>query len=89
MAPMQLIYKSAFQRTDAGAITLGWKFELLNVPSGDLSGDMHLSYNQVVDVYAGTNLSADKRDASVNGRPIANSGVANYILFEEQPHRIL
>lgn len=80
-----LIYKSAFHRTDAGAITLGWKFELLNVPSGDLSGDMHLSRDQVIDIYAGTNLTGDKCDASVNGRTIYNSGVANFILFEEQP----
>ncbi len=81
----KLIYKSSFRRTEAGAITLGWKFELLNVPSGDLSGDMHLSHAQIIDVYAGTNLTADKRDASVNGKTIVKSGVANYILFEDNP----
>ena len=32
-----LIYKSKLGRTDKGAITLGWKFELLNVKSGQLS----------------------------------------------------
>lgn len=79
-----LIYKSSFGRTDAGAITLGWKFELLNVHSGQLSGDMILSNSQIVNVYAGSNLSADKRNASVNGIVIANSGIADYILFEDE-----
>lgn len=78
-----LIYKQSFRRTEAGAITLGWKFELLNVDSGQLSGDMLLTRDQTIDVYAGTNLTGDKRDASVNGRTIQRSGVANFILFEE------
>ncbi|MDK2788413.1 MAG: hypothetical protein PWP07_1658 [Epulopiscium sp.] len=79
-----LIYKNKFGRTDAGAITLGWKFELLNVLSGQLSGAMQLSREQVIDVYAGTNLTGDKKDATVNGITIPNSGVSNYILFEDQ-----
>ncbi len=80
-----LIYKEKLGKTDKGAITLGWKFELLNVESGQLSGDMNLSREQVIDVYAGTNLTDDKRDASVNGRQIPYSGIANYILFEDTP----
>lgn len=84
-----LIYKQAFRRTKAGAITLGWKFELLNINSGQLSGDMLLTREQVVDVYAGTNLTGDKRDASVNGSPIRGSGVANFILFEEYRPRTI
>ena len=51
-----LIYRDSYRRTEAGAITLGWKFELLNVDSGALSGDMLLTREQVIDVYAGTNL---------------------------------
>ena len=78
-----LIYKKSHKKTEAGVITLGWKFELLNVNSGKLSGSMRLSRSQVVDVYAGTNLTCDKRDASVNGITISNSGIANFILFEE------
>lgn len=80
-----LIYKKKYGRTDAGAITLGWKFELLNVLSGQLSGDMQLTREQVIDVYSGTNLTGDKKDASINGNKIQNSGIANFILFEEQP----
>lgn len=76
-----LIYKEKLGRTDKGAITLGWKFELLNVESGQLSGNMRLSREQMIDVYAGTNLKGDKRDAFVNGKQIPFSGVANYILL--------
>jgi len=76
-----VIYKEKKGRTEKGAITLGWKFELLNKPGGDLSGKMNLSSQQVYDVYAGTNLSKEKRNASVNGHIIENSGVADYILM--------
>ena len=78
-----LIYKNKFKRTEKGAITLGWKFELLNKISGDLSGKMKLTEEQVIDVYAGSNLAEDKRNAMVNGKVIKNSGVANYLLMDE------
>lgn len=77
------IYKEAFRRTEKGSITLGWKFELLNKPAGDLSGRMNLTRQQIYDVYAGTNLSDDKKDAFVNGRKVHNSGVADYILVTD------
>ena len=78
-----LIYKNKFRRTEKGAITLGWKFELLNKKSGDLSGKMLLTEEQVIDVYAGNNLSDDKRNAVVCGQVIEGSGIANYILMDE------
>lgn len=78
-----LIYKNGFRRTEKGSITLGWKFELLNKSGGDLSGKMLLTDEQVVDVYAGSNLSPDKKNASVCGQIIRDSGVANYILMDE------
>ena len=37
----------------------------------------------MIDVYAGTHLPADKRDASVNGRIIENSGMANFMLVDD------
>ena len=77
------IYKEAFRRTEKGAITLGWKFELLNKPGGDLSGKIELDAQQIYDVYAGTNLSDDKKNAEVNGKIIRNSGVADYILISD------
>jgi len=78
-----LIYKNQFRRTEKGAITLGWKFELMNKPSGDLSGQMLLDFEQVVDVYAGSNLAEDKKHAMVNGEVIENSGVANSIVMND------
>lgn len=77
----KLIFKTRGGRTQAGAITLGWKYELLNKPGGELSGRVNLTRDQIIDVYAGTHLSIDKRDASVNGRVIRYSGVANYVLM--------
>jgi hypothetical protein len=82
-AERMLIYRNRFKRTNKGAITLGWKFELMNKNSGDLSGKMILTEEQVIDVYAGNNLSDDKRNASVCGNIIPDSGVANYILIDE------
>lgn len=81
-----LIYKNKFKKTQKGSITLGWKFELLNKKSGDLSGKMLLTYGQILDVYAGSNLSLDKRNALVCGQVIENSGVANYLLMDEDIH---
>lgn len=81
-----LIYKNKFKRTEKGAITLGWRFELLNKNSGELSGKMLLTEEQVIEVYAGSNLSEDKRNAMVCGQVIENSGIANYILMDEDVH---
>lgn len=78
-----LIYKKSIRRTEEGSITLGWKFELVNKKSGDLSGELSLDSRQIRDVYAGTNLDAGKRNAYVNNRIIFNSGVANYFLFKD------
>ena len=47
---------------------------------------MLLTDEQVVDVYAGSNLSPDKKNASVCGQIIRDSGVANYILMDENVH---
>jgi hypothetical protein len=78
-----LIYKSKFSRTNPGSITLGWKFEILNKKSGELSSNISLALKQVEDVYSGINLSPDKRHSIVNNRIIKNSGIANFILFED------
>lgn len=78
-----LIYKNQFKKTEKGAITLGWKFELMNKPSGDLSGRMRLDFKQVVDAYAGSNLSEDKKHAMIDEEVIENSGVANSIIMND------
>ena len=79
----KLIFKDNGGRTEKGAITLGWKYELLNKTSGELSGSCQLTHEQIVDVYAGTHLPEDKRNACVNGTAIPDCGVANYILIND------
>lgn len=76
----KLIYKASKGRTLKGAITLGWKFELVNKANGELSGELTCTKSILLDIYSGNNLSSDKRNAMVNGEIIPNSGVANYIL---------
>ena len=78
-----LVYKVKSGRTNAGSITLGWKFELVNKLSGNLSGKMLLTPSQILDVYAGTNLPLDKKNSVIDGDVVINSGVANYILAGE------
>ncbi|HHR6036943.1 TPA: hypothetical protein ACS70C_001309 [Providencia alcalifaciens] len=67
-------------KTEEKTILLGWKFELLNKIGGDKSGVLQLTDEQKLNVYSGHLLSSDKRDASVDGQVIADSGVADYIL---------
>lgn len=76
-----LIYKKNYKHTEKGSFTLGWKFELLNKLNGELSGKMHLNKQQVIDVYAGTNIPEEKQNAFVNGKIIESSGIANFILL--------
>lgn len=75
-----LINLSGHKRTEPNCIKIGWRFELLNKPGGEKSGLMLLSKEQKIDVYAGSNLSPEKRHSKVNLETIPNSGVANYIM---------
>lgn len=76
-----LIYKRKKGKSNAGSITLGWKFELLNKSSGELSNKIALSKKQVIDVYSGTNLPTDKKNALINGNRVPNSGIANCLFI--------
>lgn len=78
-----IIYKKASKGTEEGCITLGWKYELLNKKSGELSAEVTLTDKQIIDVYAGTHISQDKKHAYVGNEIIFNSGVANYLLFKD------
>lgn len=72
-------------KTEAGSMTLGWRFELFNKPQGKLSGKMkNMTPDQVYEVYAGEKLEDRKRNANVNGKVIPNSGVAEYILVTDE-----
>ena len=63
-----------------GSITLGWKYELLDVKSGVLSAKLNLTKAQIKNVYSGKNLSQEKKDATVQGKVIKDSGIANFML---------
>lgn len=76
-----LIYKHKKGKTNAGSITLGWKFELLNKSSGELSNKIALSKKQVIDVYSGTNLPNDKKNTLIKESRVPNSGIANCLLI--------
>lgn len=75
-----LVYFNPYKRTEALCLKIGWKFEFINKMGGERSGIIDLTEQQKIDIYAGTNLSSDKKNSSVNGQTIVNSGVANYII---------
>ncbi|MCU7202487.1 hypothetical protein [Turicibacter sanguinis] len=77
-----LIFHSKCHGPEAGAITLGWRYEIVNNPSGDLVGALTLDENQLLEIYAGNNLEESKRNSVVNEQEILNSGVPDYILCE-------
>lgn len=45
---------------------------------------MQLNTQQIVDVYSGTSLPDDKKNAIVNGEEIVDSGIADFILVVDQ-----
>lgn len=77
------LYFKKFKRTEEKCIKIGWKFELLNKHGGERSGLLLLTDEQKIDVYSGSNLNKDKKNAKVNGIEICDSGVANFILKVE------
>ena len=82
---VNLVYFDAGDHTEAKSIKLGWKFELVNVLSGNLSGRIDLTKEQKIDVYSGSNLPEEKKDATVGNSTVKNSGVADYIMVVD-PH---
>lgn len=84
-----LVFKTPYRKTEAGSITLGWKFEILaGKPAGDLSGIIPLTMAQKKDILSGNSLPLDKRNALVNGDSIVNSGIADYIIVRSNVNTI-
>ena len=70
-------------RTRETMFTNGWKLEITN-RERNLSCPLRLADQEIKDlIYKGTTLSADKKNARVNGNVILNSGVAEYILVSD------
>lgn len=78
-----LVYFQAHGNTRALSITMGWRFEFINKLGGKKAGLIQLTDRQKMNVYAGTELSQDKKDCKVNGSLVRDSGVANYIMVVE------
>lgn len=76
-----LVLFKKHKKTESQTLKIGWKFELLNKKSGEKSAEIKLDKEQIVDIYAGTNLDENKRNSMINGIEIKNSGIANFILF--------
>lgn len=78
---VDLVFFSKKGNTDSGAITLGWKFEIVDKPkAGRLSGNLNLNKEQLIEAYKGARNTDDKRNAKVCGQIIDNSGVADYMV---------
>lgn len=76
----KLVCVKSYRRTAAKTIKLGWKFELLKKDGGKKAGKIELTEGQKWNIYAGTNLSSDKKNCKVNNEIIPDSGVANMYL---------
>lgn len=75
-----LVYFNKYKRTKPLCMKMGWKFEFINKTGGERTGVIPLSEKQKMDIYAGTNLSSEKKNCLVNGEIVENSGIANFIL---------
>jgi len=73
------VFKNSEGRTSAGSITLGWRFELVNKPGGDLSGLANLTPEQVLEVYAANCMI----NCNVSSLPSIQDAVDNIISIEE------
>jgi hypothetical protein len=70
--------------TQAKSIKMGWRFELFLLKQGNKSELMILTNEQKLDVFAGTNLSEEKKNSIVAGEIVENSGVANFVLVVDE-----
>lgn len=76
----ELIYASRRHPVCQNSITLGWKLEIANKARA-LCAEAPLTHQEVRDfVYKGTNQPVIKKNATVSGNIVENSGVAEYLL---------
>lgn len=76
----KLIYKKKYGKTNAGSICLGWRLDIMNKISGDLSGELVLTNGQKYEILTGENSSEDKKNSLINNEIIEDSGIANYMI---------
>lgn len=75
-----LMYFKEYGKTKKCSITLGWRFDFVNKQKGKRCSKIILTDSQKIDIYAGINLSSEKRNCKVNGKLIEDSGIANFII---------
>lgn len=69
------------QETPKGDLTLGYRLDVVNKPTGDRTVKMNLTHKEVVDFYSGETLHEDKRHSFVSDKYRKNSGTATHLLF--------
>jgi len=69
---------------DNGDITLGYRLDICNKPTGNRSVELNLPKEQVIDLYSGKTLASPLKDSYVKDRIRPNSGVANYMLVGDK-----
>ncbi|MCM2535154.1 hypothetical protein NDK43_25930 [Neobacillus pocheonensis] len=76
-----LIFRKEDYPTQEDSITLGWKLEISD-KYRPLSSPIPLTDRQIRDyVYKGTKLPQHQKNARINGKPVPNSGIADYIIY--------
>lgn len=80
----QLYYPEKTGRVSAGSYTMGWRLDILNKNSGQLSCPVVFTKKQKEEIFLGTNLSDEKRNGFVFGKVIENCGIANRILLKAE-----
>lgn len=78
----QIYFPEKKGRIEKGSYTLGWRLDITNKKSGELSVPFFFTGQQKEEILLGYNLDENKRNAFIDGKMVVNSGVANYILLE-------
>tara|TARA_B100001063_G_C16759656_1_gene555241 strand:- start:1067 stop:2017 length:951 start_codon:yes stop_codon:yes gene_type:complete len=73
-------YGDLYKGNENPIITLGWVFDIANRGNRSLAGKIVLSNKQKLDVFAGTTLSDEYKDAFIDKQKVKDSGIANFIL---------
>lgn len=79
-------YDTKKGNVEAGSYTMGWRIDIVDKPARNkqsLTTELQLTQQQKLEILGGINLSEDKKNCVVGNTKIPNSGVANYILIEQ------
>jgi hypothetical protein len=66
--------------TKEGYLTLGYRLDITNKPTGNRSVKLPITHSQVVDLYSGKTLPDNLRNSYVHDHVRENSGVATHML---------